>query len=180
MIFIIKIYFYFSGLENISAEEYLVTSILGIITYVNISCPSNEELALETKNVEHNIDTTNLQILGVAASKWRSLWTFFLSRNKDYTHQSKNSSNTAFTCVCKINNQNSLIKLINLNINTMDNAQDLVMSINLNIINSLNADTYQEFMNVSRINIPKNVNDAYLQKVQIKLLIVRNMAKYQM
>ncbi|XP_061393841.1 uncharacterized protein LOC133329383 [Musca vetustissima] len=168
-----------TGLEYISSEEFIVTTILGIITYIRINCPSHEELIIETQNIDHDLDTTNLQILGVAASESRSLWSFFLSRNKDYTHQSKHSPNTAFISVCKISNHDSLIKLININLNTMDVAKDLVLSINLDIINNLNADKYNEFMSLSRLSIPKILNDAYLQKLQIKLLIVRNFAKYQ-
>ncbi|XP_073839621.1 uncharacterized protein [Musca autumnalis] len=168
-----------SGLEHISANEFIITSIVGNITYVRISCPSTEELVLETQNIEHDLDITNLQILGMATSKSRSLWTFFLSRNKDYTHQSKHSPNSAFVSVCKISNHDSLIKLINLNLTTMDGAIDLVMAINLDIINNLEMDKYQDFMNLNRLNPPKIVNDALLQKLQIKLIIVRNVAKYQ-
>ncbi|XP_075162199.1 uncharacterized protein LOC142234877 [Haematobia irritans] len=168
-----------TGLASISFDEFATTSITSTITYVQISCPSAEEILLEPQQIDHNMDTTNLQILGISVSKSRNLWTFLLSRNKDYTHQSKIPQNATFLTVCKINKLDSLTKLININLTTMDVAQDLVIAINLDIINNQSLDKYVEYLNLEHLTCPRVFNDAFLQKLQIKLLIVRFIAKYQ-
>ncbi|XP_013112071.2 uncharacterized protein LOC106090444 isoform X1 [Stomoxys calcitrans] len=168
-----------SGLASISPHEYVTTSIMSTVTYIRLSRPTPQELCLEPQLIEHDMDSTNLQILGIALSKSRNLWTFLLSRNKDYTHHSKISQNATFISVSKINTVDSLNSLININLTTMDAAQDLLIAINLDIINNLDTEKYVEFLGVSRLVCPKVLNDVMLQKLQIKLLILRFIAKYQ-
>lgn len=163
----------------ISPTEFVITTIMSTINRLRITCPAETILSIESQSIEHEIDTANLQILGIAISKSRNLWTILLSRNKDYTHQSKFSQNSTFVSVSKVSNQDSLTKLINLNLKTMDMARDLVLAVNLDVFNNLQVERYCEFVNLNRLNYPKTMNDAFLQKLQIKLLIVRYFAKYQ-
>lgn len=129
--------------------------------------------------MEHEFDSNNYQILGVATSASKNLWSFLLYRNKDYVHQSKYSPSTAFLNVCKLNSQDSFIKLINLNLEHMNKVQDLIMAINLDIFNNQDTEKYTNYLDLNKLNFPPQLNDAFIQKLQIKLIILRKFAAYQ-
>lgn len=152
---------------------------MGTVKHIQIVCPTPDELQIEETLIEHEFDSTNLQILGIGATKSRNLWSFLLSRNKEYTHQSKYSANTAFLTVAKMSTDNSLTKLINTNLNTMDVVQDLLISIHLDIFNNSDVQQYMDYLPLEKLHFPTNLNDAFLQKLQIKILISRQMASYQ-
>ncbi|XP_065360571.1 uncharacterized protein LOC135954355 [Calliphora vicina] len=168
-----------TGIENISENEFVIITITGLIKYIKILCPTKEELNIEERAIDHGFDSANYQILGVAASSSKNLWSFVLYRNKDYVHQSKFSQTSALLNVCKLSSQDSFIKLINLNLKNMNVAQDLVMAINLDIFNNIEVDRYINHLDLEKINFPAEINDAFLQKLQIKLIIVRKLATYQ-
>uniref|UniRef100_A0A1A9WAW2 Transcription factor IIIC 90kDa subunit N-terminal domain-containing protein n=1 Tax=Glossina brevipalpis TaxID=37001 RepID=A0A1A9WAW2_9MUSC len=168
-----------TGIELLNDMEYIITTIIGQIICIRISCPSLEELKIDENVIQHHLDTVNMQILGICCSKNRCLWSVMLYRNKEYLHNSKYSNATAFLSVLKLNNEDSLIRLRNWNINVMDDVQDLLMAIGLDIFNNLQIDKYNEFFNIGQIKIPKILNDTFMQQMQIKLFITRNIAKHQ-
>uniref|UniRef100_A0A1A9UW60 Transcription factor IIIC 90kDa subunit N-terminal domain-containing protein n=1 Tax=Glossina austeni TaxID=7395 RepID=A0A1A9UW60_GLOAU len=168
-----------TGIEVLNDMEYIITTIVGHIKCIRISCPSSEELKIDEDFIQHNFDTANMQILGICCSKNRCLWSVMLHRNKEYLHNSKYTNATAFLNVVKLNNQDALIRLRNVNIKIMDDVQDLIMTIGLDIFNNIEMDKYNEFFNIGQIKMPKVLNDAFLQKMQIKLFITRNVAKHQ-
>ncbi|TMW53143.1 hypothetical protein DOY81_001761 [Sarcophaga bullata] len=169
-----------SGLESMSKNEFIITTITGCIRYVRVVCPSKNELIIEGQEIEHDFDSSNYQILGVAASASKNLWSFLLYRNKEYVHQSKFAYNSVFLNVCKLSIQDSFTKLMNLNVKYMNMAQDLVMAINLEIFNNIELDKYINYLPLEELGFPKRFNDIFLQKLQIKLIIARKFAKYQL
>ncbi|KAM7356951.1 uncharacterized protein ACRADG_002509 [Cochliomyia hominivorax] len=168
-----------SGIESISSNKFIITTITGAIKLIKIVPACKEEINVDEEVIEHDFDSSNYQILGIAASSSKNLWSFLLYRNKDYVHQSKYSSTTAFLNVCKLNTHDSFIKLINMNLKNMNSAQDLVMAINLNIFNNQETERYINYLDLNKLNFPQELNDAFLQKLQIKLIIVRKLAAYQ-
>lgn len=157
----------------------MITTITAAVKYIKITCPTKEELNIEEQIVEHEFDSNNYQILGVASSKSKNLWSFLLYRNKDYVHQSKNTASTAFLNVCKFSSHDSFIKLINLNLDYMNKAQDLIMAINLDIFNNQDTEKYINYLDLNKLSFPPQLNDAFIQKLQIKLIISRKMAAFQ-
>lgn len=170
---------YVLGLESISKNEFIITTITGCVRYVRVVCPSKSELIIEGQEVEHDFDSSNYQLVGVAASSSKNLWSLLLYRNKEYVHQSKFSLNSVFLNVCKLSTQDSFTSLMNVNVKHMNIAQDLIMAINLEIFNSMDLDKYINYLPLEDLGFPKRFNDIFLQKLQIKLIIVRKFAKYQ-
>lgn len=163
-----------------SKNEFIITTITGCIRYVRVVCPSKDELIIEGQEIAHEFDSSNYQMLGVAASSSKNLWSFLLYRNKEYVHQSKFSHNSVFLNVCKLSIQDSFTKLMNLNVKYMNIAQDLVMAINLEIFNNIELDKYFNYLPLEELGFPKRFNDIFLQKLQIKLIITHKFAKYQL
>ena len=143
-------------------------------------CPSKDELIIESQEISHEFDSANYQILGVAASLSKNLWSFLIYRNKEYVHQSKFTPNSVFLNVCKLSTQDSFTKLMNLNVKYMNIAQDLVMAMNLEIFGNTDLDKYINYLPLEELGFPKRFNDIFLQKLQIKLIIIRKFAKYQL
>ncbi|KAI8115582.1 hypothetical protein CVS40_12226 [Lucilia cuprina] len=168
-----------TAIEAISENEFMLTTITGAVKYIKILCPNKEELNIEESIIEHEFDSANYQILGVGATASKNLWSFLLYRNKDYVHQSKYTNSSAFLNVCKLSTQDSFIKLINMNLPNMNIAQDLVMAINLDIFNNFDVDKYMTYLDLEKLSFPLQLNEAFLQKLQIKLIIVRKLANYQ-
>lgn len=170
----------FLGLESMSKNEFIITTITGCIRHVRVVCPSKDELIIEVQEIEHEFDTSNYQILGVGASSSKNLWSFLLYRNKEYVHQSKLAHNSVFLNVCTLSIQDSFTKLMNLNVKYMNMAQDLVMAMNLEIFNNIELDKYVNYLPLEELGFPKRFNDIFLQKLQIKLIIARKFAKFQL
>lgn len=152
---------------------------MGTIKSIKLLCPTKEELNIEEQLIEHEFDSSNYQLLGVKASSSKNLWSFLLYRNKDYVHQSKYSATSVLLNVCKLSSYDSFLKLINLNLKNMNIVKDLVLAIDLDIFNNMELDKYLDYLSLDKLKFPEQINDAFLQKFQIKIIVTRKMATHQ-
>lgn len=91
----------FAGIKRTLDNEFILASISGEITNIKVNLTIQNKIELEQKQLKILMDTENYGVFGIACSRTKAIWAFFLSPVKNYDHLSLKQPSLIKFCTSK-------------------------------------------------------------------------------
>ncbi|XP_017480897.1 PREDICTED: uncharacterized protein LOC108370146 isoform X2 [Rhagoletis zephyria] len=159
-----------TGVQLISTSEFIVTTAMSYVRYFRVNFLEPNELKINEQLIKVDLDTSNLEIIGVMPSYNSSLLIFILHRSGEYSQRSNYMHGSIFVNISKLENKGIPKSAPTTDLGDMSQSHAFSIASGLHTFNKCSF-----FPDVININLPVMLDEGVLLQLQAKYLLISNL-----